>query len=310
MTPVLFDHDGGVDDLISLLLIGLSPDIELKAVTVTPADCLLSDAVESTLKLLTLTGRSVPVAAGRYYGVNPFPHEWRVQPKIINALPDMLRIKEDRRTLSSLPADELMIQTLDAAEEPLTVLMTGPCTNLVKALSHREDLKTKIARVVWMGGAVDVAGNVVIHNHDGTAEWNAYWDPPATQALIEMQLPLTLVALDACNSVPVDIAFLRRLAEVGRDSSSKADLAGQFWATTINSLPSYEYVYHLWDVLATSYVVLGERAIECDRMPLSVSAAEPNAGQTFRDEAKGVPVNVAKRVDREKVFSWIFECLG
>lgn len=57
-TPVIFDHDGGIDDILSLLLTLTMPQVELKGVCITPADCYPDDALTSSLKLLTLAGQT------------------------------------------------------------------------------------------------------------------------------------------------------------------------------------------------------------------------------------------------------------
>lgn len=80
MTPqsrrVLLDHDGGVDDLLSLAMVLAMPHLELAGVVVTPADCYLGPAVSATRKLLRWFGRDdVPIATGRLHGVNAFPPE-------------------------------------------------------------------------------------------------------------------------------------------------------------------------------------------------------------------------------------------
>ncbi len=83
MKRVYFDHDGGVDDTLSLVMLlqaerrGL---IELIGVGVVSADCYLATALATTLKVLKMFNRfSIPVGATEERGVNPFPHEWRVQ---------------------------------------------------------------------------------------------------------------------------------------------------------------------------------------------------------------------------------------
>ena len=77
---VLFDHDGGVDDLISLMMLLAMPHLNLAGVVVTPADCFLRPAVSATQKILRFFGRSeIELSEGALHGVNPFPRAWRAQ---------------------------------------------------------------------------------------------------------------------------------------------------------------------------------------------------------------------------------------
>ena len=307
---VLFDHDGGIDDLLSLMLLLTMEDIDLIGVTITPADCFLEDATVSTLKILKLFNRTdIPVAKGDLYGVNPFHYDWRAQPKVANALPLMLTTPLDISPLQSQSAQSFIADTLRNSSEPVTCLMTGPCSNLVAALSqepqeHQEpDLTSKVAEVIWMGGAVNTKGNVAMHNHNGSAEWNVYWDPFAAQKLFAMGLTIKLIALDATDCLPIDLPFLEALA-AHRDHPL-ADLAGQYWATTINAIPAYEYTYHLWDVMATSVLEIAPDAIEYQKMELDIAVTEPNQGQTIKSPGNGQWIDVAVSANREKVLEYV-----
>ncbi|RDV27468.1 nucleoside hydrolase [Alteromonas aestuariivivens] len=303
---VIFDHDGGIDDLLSLILLLSLPTVDLQGVSITPADCYADDALTSTLKLLTLTGQThIPVSVGELAGPNPFPPDWRAQPKICHSVPAMLRVSENRHNVVSQPAHEWMASFLMQSDEPITVLMTGPATNLAWVLSHHPELAEKIEQVIWMGGAINVKGNVAMHDHDGSAEWNAYWDPKATETLIASQVPVCLVPLDATNALPVDRAFLRQLADCQTEVS---DLAGQFWAATVTAIPAYEFTYFLWDILATS--VLGLEA-DCYRVRsgrVVVDTQSPSAGRiSLAEGAPGHFIEWLEDVDGDRVRAFVLK---
>ncbi|GAB3018863.1 nucleoside hydrolase [Spirosoma pulveris] len=295
MPKLLFmDHDGAIDDLLSQLLVLTMPDIELIGITVTPADCYIEPALESAYKLLQLMGQEhVPLARGDYYGINAFPSEWRARPEIINALPLLINLPASPDPYSYLSAPDLMIQKLASATEKVTILMTGPCSNLVMALEKAPELKDTIAEIVWMAGAFRVTGNVQTFQHDGTAEWNVFWDPVNAQKLFSYELPLTLIPLDVTNHVPVTKQFLSTLAS--QMDHKLSNLTGQFWALTLDTIPSYHYTYFMWDILATSYLALPEQfTIEVAKA--NVSTRPPNAGQTYLDE-NGYTVRFATGVN-------------
>lgn len=302
--PVLFDHDGSADDFLSLLLLLTMKAVDLQGVSITPADCYAEQAVETTLKLLLLRQRpGIAVSVGQCHGVNAFPAEWRAKPRILNALPALINLDVDLAQVDARPSPVFLRDALAAAPRPVTVLLTGPCTNLVHALDLAPELTAKIAHVVWMGGAVDVGGNVRTYNHDGSAEWNVFWDPPAAQRLLAYQLPLTLIPLDVTNEVPVSWEFLQALAR--HSAHSWACLAGQFWATTVDTIPAYEYTYFMWDVLATSYLAIPE-AFRLEALELSIMPTGPSAGRTQRQPGSGQWVQVAKAVDQEAFYAYLF----
>lgn len=302
---LLFDHDGGVDDLLSLMLLLSMDQIEIKGISITPADCIADYATESTQKLLALFQQiHIPVAVGQYHGINAFPLEWRAGPMILNALPMMINVDISTQQLANGGSIGLLAEQLEKAEEPVKVLLTGPCSNLVRTLHQFPGLGSKIKEVIWMGGAVDTAGNVVTYNHNSTAEWNVYWDPISAQQLFEMEVPVTLFPLDVTNVVPVNFEFLKQLAT--QSDYDVSHLAGQFWATTLNTIPAYEYTYYMWDILATSYLGIPD-AFQFEDIELSVSTKAPNAGQTLRAKGSGNWVKVAKTVDKPAFYQYILQ---
>jgi purine nucleosidase len=304
---VLFDHDGGVDDFLSLLLLLHMRHVQLLGISVTPADCYLENALLTTHKLLALAQRTdVEVSGGNYHGINAFPSDWRAKPKILNALPSMINVEVGPGTAHYDDSVAFIIRKLEAAPAPATVLLTGPCSNLVHALEKAPTLREKIAEVVWMGGAVDVIGNVKTYNHNGTAEWNVFWDPISAHKLFRSGLPITIVPLDATNTVPVSFDFLKKLAL--QTDHFYSNLAGQFWATTIDTIPAYEYTYFMWDVLTTSYLAIPE-AFEFEMVELEVSPSGADAGNTYRKPGSGQWVKMAVSVRNEDFYEFLFEQL-
>jgi purine nucleosidase len=86
----------------------------------------------------------------------------------------------------------------------LTLVALGPLTNLALALKEDAAAVRRIGRVVAMGGAVDVPGNVT-----PTAEFNMHVDPEAAHRVLAAGLPLELVPLDATRQAVLPRAGMR-----------------------------------------------------------------------------------------------------
>lgn len=302
---VLFDHDGGVDDLLSLIMLLAMPHIRLAGIVVTPGDCFLRPALSATFKILRLMGRlDIEVSGGALYGVNPFPRAWRAHAYAIDALPILNESTKALPQPVSEPGHEFLARQLQSAESPVTVLITGPVSNLAAALATAPELVANIEEVVWMGGALKVDGNVRDYEHDGSAEWNAYWDPPATYSLWQSQVPITLFSLDCTNHVPVTMDFLQRLAL--QRQYPLADLAGQCWAMTVGTIPSYEYVYHMWDTLTTGYLGAPQH-ISFRNARTKIIPNGPSAGRTEEITEGGRLIRVAASVDVEGFLNYVLE---
>ena len=296
------EHDGAIDDILSQMLLLTMDNCELIGINVTPADCYLEPAVESTYKTLKLFNKTeIPIGISDENGVNAFPSVWRARPEIINALPMMINLDYKIDPYSLMNAQDLLIERILSQDDPVTILMTGPCTNLVKAIKKEPNIKGKLEQVIWMGGAFRTQGNVQTYQHNGTAEWNVYWDPKSSKELFELELPLICIPLDVTNNVPVDKDFLSRLAS--QSDSPLSNLAGQLWAMTIDTIPSYHYVYFMWDTLATTYLTLEEH-FSVEEVKAKVSDRPPNEGQTILSP-DGHKVKFANGVNKEVFYKYI-----
>lgn len=301
MKPVFFDHDAGVDDLLSLIFLMGMKDVEVLGIGVTPADCYLPTGLPATLKIINLLGHpNIPVAGGTLAGRHPFPHEWRVHSDWVAALP-MLNARPHPQP-SALPAHQLLIDKVRAASVKVTLLFTGPLTNLAAALDLAPDLESKIERLYWMGGAIDVPGNVSAPQAptaDGSVEWNVYWDSVAAARVWRSSIPITLVGLDATDKVPVTANFLARLAQ--QKQYRLSDLASQCWEFTRGT------GYHLWDTL-TTLAVAYPNLVAIHDVACRIVIDGPSDGRTLRDPA-GRAVQVAYAVDPERVYNTVLELL-
>jgi purine nucleosidase len=303
---VFFDHDGGLDDYLSLLLLLSYEDVDLLGISITPADTVIEGALPATRKILALAGRSnVLVAGGTLEGPNPFPYSWRLDCLKVNDLPLLNQDPDVTAPVSRLPGHEFLAETLLGASEPVTVLVTGPLTNLAWALDHTPGVEGKVKELVFMGGALKVDGNVQEPDHDGTAEWNVYWDPPAAKRVFDSNISITMFSLDVTNQVPVTEEFRRAFGRQYQYPFSAA--AGTIWAMTAGWDLATGFPYFCWDTLTTSYLSLPDlctfREVGCD-----VVADGPSQGRTVLTP-DGRPVKAAAGVDAERFYAHCLETL-
>lgn len=303
--PIIMDHDGSADDFLSLILLISMSKFNILGITITPADCYIENALETTLKILAKAKKTeIEIGLGNFHGINAFPADWRAKPKILNALPDLIGIETMVDKMDFRDSKEVIIDKLLASQEPVSVLLTGPCSNLVHAIENNPKIIHQIAEVVWMGGAFNVPGNVRAYNQNGTAEWNVFWDPLSAHSLIRFGLPITFIPLDVTNSVPVTIDFLKKLAY--KSDFFWANLAGQFWATTLDTIPAYEYIYFMWDALATSYLSIPE-AFTIEEAEIEIDKKGANAGRTYRRENSGNLVKIATKVNNAQFYDFLLK---
>jgi len=248
--PVLFVHDGGVDDYLSTILLMTMEHVRVLGIAVTPADCYIEPAVSATRKILDLMNvQGVSVAQSNVRGINPFPRIFRRDSFTIDHLPILNQRDEIRTPLASENAPEFIVKTLRAETEPVTILETGPLTTVAAALDLAPDLEARIKEIIWMGGALNVKGNIdpiMEGGQDLTAEWNVYWDPFGAARVWDTKIPIIICPLDLTNNVPVTPAFLKQLGKQYQYPLS--DFTGQCYALVVHQ------DYFCWDVLTTAYL--------------------------------------------------------
>ncbi|RCJ39646.1 nucleoside hydrolase [Nostoc minutum NIES-26] len=247
---VLMDHDGGVDDYLATMLLLTMDSIELLGVVVTPADCYIQPAASATRKILDLMGFShIPVAESTVRGINSFPYLYRRDSFVIDHLPILNQSEIVSTPLAAQTGQDFMVKVLREASKPVTLMVTGPLTTVATALDKAPDIEAKIQKIVWMGGALNVPGNVEKNwepGQDGSAEWNVYWDAVSAAQVWETQIEIIMCPLDLTNNVPVTSELVYKMGRQRHYPIS--DLAGQCYALVIPQ------DYYFWDVLATAYL--------------------------------------------------------
>lgn len=95
-------------------------------------------------------------------------------------------------------AIDVLLKGAEEHGENLTIVANGPLTNIATALQKDAETMKKIGRIIIMGGAVKVPGNI-----SAAAEFNFFVDPHAAQVVMESGIPLTLVGLDVAMKAPL-----------------------------------------------------------------------------------------------------------
>ncbi|ALG11278.1 nucleoside hydrolase [Kibdelosporangium phytohabitans] len=183
MVPVVLDCDPGHDDVFAMLLAAAHPAIDLRAITTVAGNGPLDKVTVNALRVCALAGIDVPVAAGLS------------QPTAGNAPSIHGESALDGADLPE-PADLLVDEGAVALTErlleagPLTIIATGPLTNVAALLRKRPDLRP---RIVFMGGSCGRG------NWSPLAEFNIFADPEAADAVLNSGLQVTMCGLDVTH---------------------------------------------------------------------------------------------------------------
>ncbi|HCU15864.1 inosine-uridine preferring nucleoside hydrolase [Hafnia paralvei ATCC 29927] len=206
--PIILDCDPGHDDAIALILALASPELELKAVTTSAGNQTPDKTLRNALRILTLLQRSdIPVAGG---AVKPLMRELIIADNVHGESgldgPDL---PEPNFAPQTCNAVELIAQTLRASQQPVTVVATGPLTNIALLLTSHPELHAKISRIVIMGGAA------MLGNWTPAAEFNIYVDPEAAEIVFQSGLPIVMAGLDVTHRAQIMSEDIERFRHLG-----------------------------------------------------------------------------------------------
>jgi len=303
--PVIHDNDGHVDDLLSTILLWLAPQVDPQAVTLTDGDCYVHQAYEALVKMATfLDVDGAEIGFSEDVVPNEFPENWRRESYIINELPifsDNGLKKSYQAGVRPRKSQALIADCLNHSRAAVTIVTTGPLTNVAPVFLERPELKEKVEEIIMMGGAFSVSGNVEHAEHDGSAEWNFYADPAAAKATLDSGIALKMIPLDVTNKVPITKEFLAKLDEQA-DSFRASQLAAKIYSL-VKGLN-----YFFWDTLTAAAVIRPE-LFTFKEMRIDISTQGKNQGKSSTTFFGGKKVKVAVEMDKDGFEDLVLEVL-
>ena len=228
---VLIDTDPGIDDAIALLLAIRSPEVDVRGITVVHGNVPVDAGTANTFKVLDLAGGlDIPVARGAAAPLLRPPRHAEIvhgRDGLAELIPD-----PEEFSLHEDYGPGFLVHALEEANDPMTVIALGPLTNVAIALLSAPAAVERIERLVVMGGAIRVEGNVT-----PSAEFNIFADPEAAAIVLRTGVPITLVPLDVTMRAVVGGDVGRRLAEgddpverfIGQLISHVAGIYGRYY---------------------------------------------------------------------------------
>ena len=232
--PVIIDCDPGHDDALALLLAAGDPRLRLLGVTTVAGNQTLDKTTRNALRILALAGvADVPVAAGCD---RPLVGELTVAEDIHGSSgldgPDLdVPVGE----LAGVHAVELMRRLIVAGDEPVTLIATGPLTNVALLLRRHPEVVPRVRRVVFMGGSTE-RGNTTPYG-----EFNIVTDPEAADIVLRSGLPTTMIGLNVTHQALATAEIIAEFRGMGTRLGVICAELMTFFASTYRRVFGFEH---------------------------------------------------------------------
>lgn len=262
----IIDTDMGVDDALAGILLLRDPRIAVAAITANASGLGTCAGAAEVIRLLVETvggDPAIPVGCSRSFpldGFAAFPDSWRVASAeiIAGALEEVAGVPVAGAAEWTQPdGARVLAEVLAASPRPVSLLALGPLTTIATVLAASPELVAKVERIVMMGGAFDVRGNIRVPGFtedvaNTRAEWNVFLDPVALDVVLATGVPFAFVPLDATNAMVLRDRFTDALAARAAEGSRAAALAAAMLGRI--DFSRYGEYYH-WDPFAALVAV-------------------------------------------------------
>ena len=202
---IILDIDSVGDDILAVFFAALHPDFDLLGINaVSGASGSIDQATKVALHTVEVTGRKIPVYRG---AEGPLVKEQKnllgdpvnffasLEDKYGDRLQEMNKAEETSLFEEKEVAWDFIIRMAHQYGEKLSIVCTGPITNLAVAIQKDPSIATMIGEVFVLGGAFHIPGNIT-----PVSEYNIFADPEAAQLVFTSGASVTLVPLDICEN--------------------------------------------------------------------------------------------------------------
>lgn len=187
---IIIDTDPGVDDALALAF-AVAAQLPVVGITTVFGNATIQNTTRNALTILDVMQSGIPVYQGAALplagnAVLPQSHG-------DNGLGGYSRNRLKRRA-EPVSAVEFIINTLEQGKT--TIVCMGPSTNVALVTRLRPDLVVNIQELIILGGVFFEKGNMT-----PVAEFNVLNDPFASNTVLSLPCPRTIIPIDVCRKV-------------------------------------------------------------------------------------------------------------
>jgi len=301
---IILDCDPGHDDAVAIMLAAINPKIELLGITVVAGNQKLEKTVNNALKVCNHLNLNVPVYSGMS---RPMIREQLIADDIHGETGlDGPKFEELKIKAEDKHAVNFIIDTLMNSDEKVTLVPTGPLTNIGMAIRFEPRIIEKINRIVLMGGSYQLG------NMTPAAEFNILADPDAAHIVFSSGVKVVMMGLDLTRQASATKEVVEKIKSLNNKASKLfVDLMEFFAASQKNVFGWSAPPVH--DPTTIAYIIDPE-CIEVKPMFCEIELwSERSYGRTLCDYfgilKKEPNVDVAVKLDFDRFWNLIYENL-
>lgn len=301
---IILDCDPGHDDAVAIMLAAINPKIELLGITVVAGNQKLEKTVNNALKVCNHLNLNVPVYSGMS---RPMIREQLIADDIHGETGlDGPKFEELKIKAEDKHAVNFIIDTLMNSDEKITLVPTGPLTNIGMAIRFEPRIIEKINRIVLMGGSYQLG------NMTPAAEFNILADPDAAHIVFSSGVKVVMMGLDLTRQASATKEVVEKIKSLNNKASKLfVDLMEFFAASQKNVFGWSAPPVH--DPTTIAYIIDPE-CIEVKPMFCEIELwSERSYGRTLCDYfgilKKEPNVDVAVKLDFDRFWNLIYENL-
>lgn len=296
MMKILFDVDTGIDDTLSLAYMCAKSDVEIIGATCVYGNVDVIAAAKNTKAILTMFGKEdVPVFIGAKHALDKDEYLQQRGGAIFHGTNGIGDVELENELNIEDSAVKHIIEFAKEYPGELVIVASGPLTNLAQAIEEDHQSMKNIKKIVLMGGALTVPGNVSPYS-----EANISQDAKAAKIVFESGIDITMIGLDVTSRAIVSRADINHWIE-------KSEKGKTLYKIMDHYFKAHELIYPSWggaamhDPLA-AIVAIQPDVVKTIQIPMTVLTDEKQPGRTIMDlsrieDKKHFTVNAAIDID-------------
>ena len=301
---IILDCDPGHDDAVAIMLAAINPKIELLGITVVAGNQKLEKTVNNALKVCNHLNLDVPVYSGMS---RPMIREQLIADDIHGETGlDGPKFEELKIKAEDKHAVNFIIDTLMNSDEKITLVPTGPLTNIGMAIRFEPRIIEKINRIVLMGGSYQLG------NMTPAAEFNILADPDAAHIIFSSGVKVVMMGLDLTRQASATKEVVEKIKSLNNKASKLFVDLMEFFAASQKNVYGWS-APPVHDPTTIAYIIDPE-CIEVKPMFCEIELwSEKSYGRTLCDYfgilKKEPNVDVAVKLDFDRFWNLIYENL-